>query len=333
MTRGLTVLVFVLFFTAGCLCSDAFSGPLYRWVDQRGGIHMSDSPPERPAVQEQVTEITAESIGGAKVNVGAGPSKEFVARSSQWLKDPLLISDTVITIRPVKDRTYRLTMENRGSRRGDGDGMGHSVFMMCVLRHFAASKGYNGWREAVGETANGGSRQKEKNELFFTLVPSSPDKNDQVKDTCRTFIRPRYLWNDAEVRVDTTKPICSKLVRILADRELNPRKKVNKDGLRNVFEYAVDVDGDGRKDMVTEKIVDEKTNLTVQLADGKRYTLDEDGYIFIVNLNGKEHVFVMYTKWDRERKRGHSTGHRLYELTKDRPELVCDREDLKELLN
>jgi hypothetical protein len=333
MMRGLTGFIVFLLFITTFLSADASAGPLYRWVDEKGVTHMSDSPPERHLGQQQMTEVTPGAARGPIDDAGASPSKEFVARSSQWMKDPLLISDTVITIRPVKDRTYRLTTEIRGTRRGDGDGMGHSIFMGCVVQHFAASKGYNGWREAAGEAANSGSAQREKNEIYFTLVPSSPGNNAQVKDRCRTFIRPRYLWNDAEVRVDTTKPICRKLVRILADHELNPRKKVNKGGLRNVFEYAVDVDGDGRKDMVTEKIVDEKTNLTVQLADGKRYTLDEDGYIFIVNLNGKEHVFVMYTKWDRERKRGHSTGHRLYELTKDRPKLVCDREDLKELLN
>lgn len=333
MMRGMTGLIVFLLFTVPFLSVDACAGPLFRWVDEKGVTHMSDSPPERHPGQQQVTEVAPGAARGTRDDAGAGSSKEFIARSSQWMKDPLLISDTVITIRPVKDRTYRLTTEIRGSRRGNGDGMGHSIFMGCVVQHFAASNGYNGWREAVGETANSGSDQRDKNEIYFTLAPSSPGKNAQVKDRCRTFIRPQYLWNDAEVRIDTNKPICRKLVRILADRELNPRKKVNKEGLRNVFEYAVDVDGDGRKDMVTEKIVDEKTNLTVQLADGKRYMLDEDGYIFIVNLNGKEHVFVMYTKWDQERKRGHLTGHRLYELTKNGPKLVCDREDLKQLLN
>jgi hypothetical protein len=333
MTWGLTWLITILFFTAGVLSPDVSAGPLYRWVDEKGVTHVTDSPPERPAGQEQVTEITPEAAGRPRGNADASHSKEFVARSSQWLKDPSLISDTVITIRPVKDKTYWLAMQNRGNRRGDGDGLGHSVFMMCVLHHFATSRGYNGWREAVGDAVNSGSAKKEKNEFFFTLMPSGPEKHAGIKETCRKFIRPQYLWDDVEVTVDTNKPVCRKLVRILADGELNARKKAyDKNNRSNIFEFSVDVDGDGRKDRITETITGERTHLSVKLATGKGYTLDEDGYVSLVNLNGKEHALVNYVKWDRDRKRGHTTGRRLYELTKDRAKLVCDREDLKELL-
>ena len=114
MTWGLTWLIPILFFTAGVLCPDVSAGPLYRWVDEKGVTHVTDSPPESPAGQEQVTEITPEAAGRPRGNVDASYSKEFVARSSQWLKDPSLISDTVITIRPVKDKTYWLAMQNRG---------------------------------------------------------------------------------------------------------------------------------------------------------------------------------------------------------------------------
>jgi hypothetical protein len=330
MTRGLAWLSTILFFTAGVLCSDVSAGPLYRWVDEKGVTHVTDSPPERPAGREEPPGVAPPA--GERRSAGtarATDSREFVARSSEWLKDPSITSEIITTIRPVKDKTYKLTVQH-----GSDYGMGHSFYIFCVVHHFAASKGYNGWRETVVDEANGGPAKKEKNEIFFTLVPSAPGKNAEFKENiCRKLLRPQYMWNDVEVEYVTQKPVCRKLIRILADGELNPRKKVNKDGMRGIFEYAVDVDGDGRLDKVTEKGVDQKSTITVQCASGKTYTLDEDGYVSLVNLNGKEHVLVNYVKWDRDRKRGHTTGRRLYELTKDRAKLVCDREDLKEILN
>jgi hypothetical protein len=327
------VLMLMLFFAAGALCPDGFAGPLYRWVDEKGVTHVTDNPPERPAGQEPVAEIAPGAQGGSSGDAAASPSKEFVARSGQWLKDPSLLSDTVITIRPVKEKTYRLEMNIRRGRHGDGDGTGQSIFMMCVLQHFAASKGYNGWREATGEVANRGSAHREKNEFLFTLVPRSPGKSDNIKDTCRKVIRPQFLWGDAEVTIDTGKPVCRKLVRIMADGELNMRKKTyDKNNRSNIFEFSVDVDGDGRKDRITETITGDRTHLSVRLATGRTYSLDESGYVSLVNLNGREHALVSYVEWEPGRKRGHTTGRRLHELTKDGPKLVCDREDLKELL-
>lgn len=330
MIKGIPLLALLLCLFAA-FCSSVSAETFHRWVDEKGVTHMTNRPLDELQPENGKAGNVPEKSTGASSASGI-----FVAKSSMWVKPGIKNLYTTIEIHPLADRTYRVkTICEREPRPFSSLEPDEVLFFsFCVFGHFASLKGFNGWKFLEEENKKHNKRGG-NNEIEYSiaLVKTGSRSSANMRERCSKFIRPEYLWDDVEVTVDTNKPVCRKLVRLLADGELNARKKAyDKNNRSNIFEFSVDVDGDGRKDRITETITGERTHLSVKLATGKGYTLDEDGYVSLVNLNGKEHALVNYVKWDRDRKRGHTTGRRLYELTKDKPKLVCDREDLKELL-
>ena len=94
----------------------------------------------------------------------------------------------------------------------------------------------------------------------------------------------------------------------------------------------LDIDGDGIPDKVTVSSGSESSYLVVQLSSGGEYDLDEGGFIMIVKI--EEHIYALVTYWewniqpDGSRK-GKKLGNRLYELTKNEAELICDTKDFE----
>jgi len=94
----------------------------------------------------------------------------------------------------------------------------------------------------------------------------------------------------------------------------------------------LDIDGDGIPDKVTVSSGSESSYLVVQLSSGGEYDLDEGDFIMIVKI--EEHIYALVTYWewniqpDGSRK-GKKLGNRLYELTKNEAELICDTKDFE----
>ncbi len=93
----------------------------------------------------------------------------------------------------------------------------------------------------------------------------------------------------------------------------------------------LDIDGDGKTDVVTISSGSSESLLEVKLSTGREYDLDESP-MYLIKFNGKIYAFVRLFDWKvlpdgrREEK---NLGHRLYALTKEAAELVCDKDDLK----
>jgi ankyrin repeat protein len=94
----------------------------------------------------------------------------------------------------------------------------------------------------------------------------------------------------------------------------------------------LDIDGDGIADKVTVNSGSESSYLVVQLSSGGQYDLDEGGFIIIVKIKEQIYALVTYWEWHRQpdgSRNGKKVANRLYKLTKQEAERVCDEEDLK----
>jgi hypothetical protein len=95
----------------------------------------------------------------------------------------------------------------------------------------------------------------------------------------------------------------------------------------------LDIDGDGIADKVEVSSGSEgESLLVVQLSSGDVYELHEGGFIKIVKIKKQIYAVVTYWEWHRQpdgSREGKQVGNRLYKLTKQEPELVCDKENLK----
>ncbi len=292
--------------------------PAHQQLSENGGRKESATPGQ-PLAGKQIA--LAKPVTEPKAAPAPPVRYELVAVSRDWLISPGQIPETTLSIRPVKNNTYGMKLPP-----GPAIDAGQSLYMMCVIHHFAASRGFSDWKEAVERPAG------ETGELFFTLVAGNPVKSASIRETCSGIIRPEYLWGDTGRKQAHARPVCGKFVWNTLTGEQETRPKNPKPGASKTYEYRVDIDGDGRADTVTETVSGEKSRLSVQCSGGKRYSLSESGSMFLLSLEGREHVMVRYMTWDAERKNGKVTGLRLYELKGDRAKLVCDRADLKDLL-
>jgi ankyrin repeat protein len=88
----------------------------------------------------------------------------------------------------------------------------------------------------------------------------------------------------------------------------------------------LDIDGDGISDKVTVSSGSDESLLVVRLSSGGEYDLDE-GLMCLVKLKG--HIYALVAYYDTSVTNWKLVGHRLYELTRTKAELVCDTKDLE----
>lgn len=316
---------------------NASAEPFYKWVDEKGVTHMTNQPPDSTGSS---LKPGIEFLPGDAAEPPSGPAT-LVARSRDWLKPGIKNLYTTVEITPVRDRTYRVKIrcerEVRPFSAVEPDDV--LFFSFCVASRFAALKGFNRWAMQENETKKDeriiGKRDIE---YSISLVKAGPRANAPMKETCSKFIRPEFLWDEvpfSRVLDDRPrKPACRRLAEVMLNQEFIRHVHQKKDvpGERNVFRYSLDVDGDGKTDRVTERITGKTTYLDVQCASGHAYKLVEDGSLFLLKIDQKEYAMISDVAWDEKKRQGKTTGMRLFELTRHKANLVCDRNDLQELI-
>jgi hypothetical protein len=337
MMRHSDTMLPILFCFLFVLALDASADTFYKWVDEKGVTHMTNQPPDGMNGSQKPGEE------GAPSDAALLPSRstKFVAKSNDWLKPGIKNLYTTVEITPVRDRTYRVKIrcerEVRPFSAVEPDDV--LFFSFCVASRFAALKGFNRWAMQEDETKKD-ERIIGKRDIEYSiaLVKAGPRANAPMRETCSKFIRPEFLWDEvpfSRVLDDRPrKPACRRLMEVMLNQEFIRHVHQKKDvpGERNVFRYSLDVDGDGKTDRVTERITGKTTHLDVQCASGHAYKLVEDGSLFLLTIDRKEYAMISDVAWDEKKRQGKTTGMRLFELTRHKADLVCDRSDLQELI-
>ena len=86
----------------------------------------------------------------------------------------------------------------------------------------------------------------------------------------------------------------------------------------------LDIDGDGKPDKVTVSSGSDESLLEVKLSTGSNYEIN-DGLMKLIKLNGRTYALVTY--WETSITDWRLIGHRLYWLTKQGADLVCDTDN------
>jgi hypothetical protein len=88
----------------------------------------------------------------------------------------------------------------------------------------------------------------------------------------------------------------------------------------------LDIDGDGKTDMVTVSSGSEESLMEVKLSNSGEYDLDENGFITPLRIRKRVYALVTYWEWERQAdgsKNGKIVNRSLYVLKKQGAEIIC----------
>lgn len=125
-----------------------------------------------------------------------------------------------------------------------------------------------------------------------------------------------------------TSVICKKIAALVKSGVISKyRVEESKISPGGTEYYIIDIDGDGKTDSIKVGNGSEGSSLFVLLSDGRKYDIEEGGFIDIIKLKG--HVYAKATLHDCVRKTNDSlscqkTGYRLYLLTNQSAKLICE---------
>jgi hypothetical protein len=125
------------------------------------------------------------------------------------------------------------------------------------------------------------------------------------------------------------KVLCKKVALLIKNGTIDKYALESKDiPDSRASEYPnIDLDKDGQKDKIIVDSGEDGSFLDVRLSGGGGYDI-EDGFMMLVGFDKRVYALVTYWEWRRNKdgsKDGHIVGHRLYWLTKNKAEIICDR--------
>ncbi|MDQ5988390.1 MAG: hypothetical protein CSYNP_04150 [Syntrophus sp. SKADARSKE-3] len=125
------------------------------------------------------------------------------------------------------------------------------------------------------------------------------------------------------------KALCKKVALLIRNGTIDKYVLESKDipDRGRASEYPnIDLDNDGKMDKIIVDSGEAGSFLDVRLSSGGGYDI-EDGFMMLVGFDKQIYALVTYWEWKRNKddsKDGHIIGHRLYQLTKHKAEIICD---------
>ena len=158
--------------------------------------------------------------------------------------------------------------------------------------------------------------------LCLFLIFGLPDlyaKDEYVKSTS----------TKVSIANKNPKALCKKVALLIKNGTIDKYVLESKDiPDSRASEYPnIDLDKDGKKDKIIVDSGEDGSFLDVTLSSGGGYDI-EDGFMMLVGFDNRVYALVTYWEWKRNKdgsKDGHIVGHRLYWLTKNKAEIICDR--------
>jgi hypothetical protein len=122
------------------------------------------------------------------------------------------------------------------------------------------------------------------------------------------------------------KMLCRKVATLLKENKIDKYVPERKDFDPRGSEYLnVDIDGDGKADKIIVSTGAGESYLKVYLPTGIEYDLEVSGFITLIRFEGNIYAIVTYREWNAARDDDKIIGYRLYKLTKDKANIVCDK--------
>ncbi|MBN1474958.1 MAG: hypothetical protein JW914_10100 [Syntrophaceae bacterium] len=153
--------------------------------------------------------------------------------------------------------------------------------------------------------------------VSFAIIPASAvEKGDE-----------KIKKSNISVPSNNQNALCKKVTSLIKSRNIS-KYLSPMENIPDTSRYrTLDIDGDGIPDKVEVSSGSAESYCEVKLSSGAEYDLVENGSIMIINIDAK--VCALVTYWEYKRRPDGSlenkeVSHRLYLLTKQNAEMLCD---------